>query len=40
MKDTEKITKKSKISVGLDPLVSVPRYFLQKIGKLSAWGGG
>ena len=40
MKDTEKKTKKSKISVGLDPLVSVPRYFLQKIGKLSAWGGG
>lgn len=40
MKDTEEKTKKSKISIGLHSLVSVPRYFLQKIGKLSAWGGG
>lgn len=40
MKGTEKKIKKSKVSIGLHPLVSVPRYLLQKIGKLSAWGGG
>lgn len=39
-KGTEEKIKKSKVSVRLHPLVSVPRYLLQKIGKLSAWGGG